>query len=83
MVEIFKTNVENSDQANLLISRIHEAFAGYTANFDLEDCDRILRVKSATGGMESSLLIRLLEKFGFHAEILPDDKPDLLEPANF
>ena len=80
MVEVFKTNVENADQARVLIGRIHEAFAELTANFDLQDCDRILRVKS-TGSIQSSVLIRLLNKFGFDAEVLPDDKPGLLQKS--
>jgi hypothetical protein len=76
MVEVFKTNVENADQASALIARIHEAFAGLVVNFDLQDCDRILRVKSA-GSIESSALIRLLNQYGFEGEVLPDDKPTL------
>lgn len=81
MVEIFKTNVESGDQASLLLARIHETFADYTANFDLEDCDRILRVKSVTGSIQPSALIRLLNKFGFDAQVLPDDNLDLLESS--
>lgn len=77
MVEVFKTNVDNDDQASLLIARIHETFADYTAGFDLDDCDRILRVKSSTGSIQPLAVIRLLKKFGFDAEVLPDDKPDL------
>ena len=72
MVEVFKTNVNDHDHANKLISQIHKSFFEYTANFDLEDCDKILRVKCTTGVIQSSLLIDLLKDFGFHAEILPD-----------
>ncbi|MDO6429127.1 hypothetical protein Q4E93_00920 [Flavitalea sp. BT771] len=72
MVEVFKTNVKERMHANMLIEQIHKVFMGYKANFDLDDCDRILRVKSMMGPVESYRLIRLLEELGFKAEILPD-----------
>jgi len=46
MIEVFKTNVKHADHAKILVDQIHTTFADYTANFDLEDCDRILRVVS-------------------------------------
>ena len=72
MVEVFKTNVNERDHANMLINQIHKIFTDYKANFDLDDCDKILRVKSIKGVIEPSCLIDLLKKFGFHAEVLPD-----------
>lgn len=81
MIEVFKTNVEDRDHARMLLDLIHHSFIGYKANFDLEDCDKILRVQCATGWVESSLLIDLLKDVGFHAEVLPDDEPD--EPVTF
>jgi hypothetical protein len=71
MIEVFKTNVEDRDHANMLVDQIHKVFEDYNANFDLEDCDRILRVKCATGSVQPSLLINLLEGHGFSAEVLP------------
>lgn len=44
MIEVFKTDVRNERDVNLLIALIHKTFGEYRANFDLEDCDRILRV---------------------------------------
>ena len=46
MVEVFKTTVSDSYYAKLLLTRIHARFSFYLANFDLSDCDRILRVQS-------------------------------------
>jgi hypothetical protein len=72
-IEVFKTNVTDQDHANMLIARIHRSYMEYTANFDLSDCDNILRVKSASGSVEPDLLIKLLRDHGFFAEILPDE----------
>lgn len=75
MVEVFKTSVTEPGHAINLLHRIHENFTSYEANFDLEDCDRILRVECATGPVQSASLIALLKDFGVYAEVLPDDIP--------
>ena len=71
MIEVFITNISDPLQARMLIDRIHSSFKDYKANFDLEDCDRILRV-SSTGAVQCSSLIDLLKHYGCTAEILPD-----------
>jgi hypothetical protein len=73
MIEVFKTNVGDRNDAIMLVNLIHGIFGDYKASFDLEDCDRILRVKSTSTQVKSSLLINLFERLGFHAEILPDE----------
>ena len=73
MVEIFKTNVKDQDHANVLLAYIHENFRDYKANFDLEDCDKVLRVKCTTGFIQPTTLIDLLQHYGYEAEVFPDD----------
>jgi len=73
MVEVFKTDVQCADQACTLVDRIHRAFPGYKANFDLEDCDRILRVAVAHGDINTSRIITLLNHAGVWAEVLTDE----------
>jgi hypothetical protein len=73
MIEVFKTNVTTLEAAHMLVDQIHMTFTGYEANFDLEDCDHILRIHFAQGVIQSSLIIRLLETFKFDAEILAED----------
>jgi len=72
MVEVFKTDVINSEDAKLLAAQIEKKFDGYIANFDLEDCDLILRVQYLNGVIKADEVIYLLEEFGFKAEILVD-----------
>jgi len=45
MVEVFKTNVKYQDHAKMLIDQIQKIFIDYKVNFDLEDCDKILRIE--------------------------------------
>ncbi|MCF0070141.1 hypothetical protein LZD49_06635 [Dyadobacter sp. CY261] len=72
MVEVFKTDVEKQSQANLLINLICIAFNGYQASFDLEDCDRILRITSSGDPVCDISIIGLLESFGYQAAVLEE-----------
>jgi predicted enzyme related to lactoylglutathione lyase len=71
-VEVFKTNVNKRKYANILLAKIHQAFVGYHANFDLEDCDKILRVQCNTGAVCTKTMILFLSDQGYRAEVLPD-----------
>jgi hypothetical protein len=46
MIEIFKTNVSNKKLAAKILRTLRARLPGCVFNFDLEDCDRILRVQS-------------------------------------
>jgi hypothetical protein len=72
-VEVFKTNVQHAAQANMLAMKIRKINEAYIANFDLQDCDRILRVKSLDESVESFIIISLLSAFGFKANVLDDN----------
>ncbi len=73
MVEVFKTNVANSRDAARLLALLHQSFPDYSANFDLEDCDNILRVANLTGHVRVIGVIGLLVDSGFWAEVLSDE----------
>jgi hypothetical protein len=44
MVEVFKTNVEELKASKQIIQVLLEQFPSHKINFDLDDCDKILRV---------------------------------------
>ena len=77
VIEVFKTDVTDQRHAELLVNQVHNSFPGYTANFDLSDCDKVLRVKSVIGPVKPQVIIDLLKQFGFHSEVLPDQPPRL------
>jgi hypothetical protein len=83
MVEVFKTDVSEAEHARILLHEINLKFTGYEVNFDLQDCDRILRVKSNTGIVDSSALIDLLKGYGYNAEVLPDEEVQTAPAAAF
>ncbi|MEJ7694562.1 hypothetical protein [Daejeonella sp.] len=73
MIEVFRTNVDDPYEAARLIEQVERLFSDYAVNFDLEDCDRIMRVKSETGEINSDSIIALLTVSGFDAEVLEDE----------
>ncbi len=72
MVEVFKTDVSSIDDATFLIEQIHQQFVGCKANFDLQDCDQILRIQMDTETIPISPLVKLLNEHGFKAEMLEE-----------
>ena len=68
MVEVFKTNVQKKVQSKMLLSILSEAFPSFKINFDLSDCDKVLRVEG--DNMETLPIMILVKKYGFTCEIL-------------
>lgn len=83
MIEVFKTNVTDREVANMLLDQIHLTFIGYHANFDLEDCDKILRVCFDSGAVQPSLIISLLKYFKYDAEVLLENSRSPAEQILF
>ena len=79
MVEVFKTSVSDESSAMYILDALHADQLLYVANFDLEDRDRVLRVKCLVGEVNAALVIALLNEHGFTAEILSDEIPQLSE----
>lgn len=79
MIEVFKTNVTETCNARMLTEQIEFHFEGCTASFDLEDCDHILRVQSNEGLIYPFLVISLVEKLGYQAEVLKDEMLSISE----
>jgi len=68
MVEVFKTNVDDEIVAESLVQELKLLLPGSAVNFDLEDCDRILRV--AGHGINTGTITALLMRNGHHCEVL-------------
>ena len=68
MVEAFKTNVQKKAQSKMLLCILSEAFPSFKINFDLSDCDKVLRVEG--DNMEALPIIILVKEYGFKCEIL-------------
>lgn len=77
MVEVFKTNIRINVQAKRTIILLKQAFPTCQFNFDLEDCDKILRAETFNTPVNPADIIRVLADFGFQCEVLDDFIPAL------
>jgi len=68
MIEVFKTNVQEAAQSRMIVEKLLEHFPGSNINFDLEDCDKILRIHSIS--ISKKRVIALLNADGFDCEVL-------------
>ncbi|TCD03196.1 hypothetical protein [Pedobacter psychroterrae] len=68
MIMIFKTNVTDTTDVEALKPQLDKCLIGARWNFDLEDCDKILRVDSIS--QISETVIKLLQENGFCCEEL-------------
>jgi len=72
MIEVFKTNINHKKDAERMLKLLHSALQNHHINFDLEDCDRILRVENRNNTIDIPFIENILEEKGFHCEVLPD-----------
>ena len=70
MIEVFKTNVREAGASMLLVQKLLEHYPKGRISFDLEDCDRILRIeqKDVCPVKVSAVLAEL----GYLCEVLED-----------
>lgn len=67
-VLVFKTNIVEREIADSLFQRISSIYPKALINFDLEDCDRILRVEG--NGINANAIIKTLQEQGFECSEL-------------
>ena len=68
MLEIFKTNVRKASEAKKLVILLLDHFPEAKINFDLKDCDNILRVEGKDFVPEKVVL--LVKENGFACNVL-------------
>jgi hypothetical protein len=68
MIEVFKTDVKGIRQAKKLMNLILEYCPVCRINFDLEDCDKVLRIEGKD--FCANRIIELLKLNGHNCEIL-------------
>lgn len=72
MVEVFKTSVQNPLQADLVRQLLLVKNPLLEINFDLEDCDKILRIKNIEDAVDISSVLKVLNETGIYIEVLAD-----------
>lgn len=68
MIEVFKTNVQKVSEAKKLVGLLLRHFPDNRINFDLHDCDKILRMEGES--FEAQHVIMLVIENGFTCNLL-------------
>lgn len=72
MVEVFRTNIDTEKKADFILEKLNRAFLDCKINFDLEDCDNILRMETRDTNINAASVIEFVKDYGFQIEVLPD-----------
>ncbi|OYX27053.1 MAG: hypothetical protein B7Z06_04820 [Flavobacteriales bacterium 32-35-8] len=76
MVEVFKTNITKQKQSKQILEKLNQSFPKYNIDFDLEDCDNILRIENPIGDVLNDHVIKLISEVGFYIEPLRGEFAD-------
>ena len=72
IVQVFKTDVQDQLAARRIILFLQQSFSHCRINFDLDDCDRILRIESLHGSVEEAEIQLLIARCGHRCEPLQE-----------
>ncbi|RJE75308.1 hypothetical protein BGP76_19645 [Reichenbachiella sp. MSK19-1] len=68
--EIFKTNVQELSDAKVLLAHLADFYPDAEINFDLNDCDKILRFEASVIDVDE--IISMIGSHGFSCRLIPD-----------
>lgn len=68
IVEIFKTNVQNNNDADDIIASFLNEYSCYRTNFDLEDEDNVFRVEAIHKDVDIEGIIKSIQNLGYSCE---------------
>ncbi|WP_394777020.1 hypothetical protein [Flavobacterium sp.] len=68
MILVFKTNIDTVSKVKRISSKLNQLFPNSKWNFDLEDCDNILRFESDNDIVAEVMI--LMKITGFECEAL-------------
>lgn len=69
MIEVFKTNVLFQKDALQIVDILKKIMTNAKINFDLEDCDKILRIEG-NNTFKNKDIMNFLKGLGYNCEIL-------------
>jgi hypothetical protein len=68
MIEFFRTNVNSAQQADMMTALLLNSYPSAAITFDLEDCDRILRI---VGVHSPQHIVAIMMSHGYDCQPLP------------
>lgn len=68
MVAVFKTTVDSHKDSREIIESLRKELKGSIINFDLEDCDNILRVEADS--VNTNFVKKVISEFNYQAKLI-------------
>ena len=68
VIEVFKTDIHDTVQAGQITGLLQQRLPGCRIGFDLDDCDRVLRICGEN--IDTELVISLVTGHGFFCDVL-------------
>ena len=72
IVKVFKTDVKDQQVARLILFFLQHTFSHYRINFDLDDCDKVLRIEHQQEPIDQAAIQLLMAVNGHNCEPLDD-----------
>lgn len=69
-IKVYKTNVDNRELAKEILQKIRKELPESNPSFDLENCDKVLRVESQMD-VKEVLIKEIFKNCGHQMEVLP------------
>lgn len=70
MIEVYKTDIKLDTDVSLITKILNRKYPNLKIDFDLEDCDNILRIEGIDFCSEN--IMNIVVETGFCIEILPE-----------
>lgn len=70
-IKVYKTDVMEHSTARDILDKIRLYLPGSDPSFDLEDCDKVLRVETPKKPVDDIKIRKLVKAAGHHIEELP------------
>lgn len=67
VVEIFRTNVINKTNSRRVVKELNQLYPECVINFDLDDCDHILRVEG--NNFSNIAIVAIVKRMGFECDL--------------
>ncbi len=73
MILVFKTTVKNKTQVRKVAPLLNGLLSPCAKwNFDLGDCDKVLRIESLHKPIDEKVIIQVIQNSGQAIEVMPD-----------
>lgn len=70
MIEVFRTNIQDKEAADCILLKLQHQFPDAEVNFDLEDCDKVLRINSPKSMINIKKITDIVKGLGYTIDIL-------------